>query len=139
MSDDIRAIKYTKEELMEIKKLYESLMTVASHGLFFRTGQIMGARISKMALKDKQNYFERVGKLIVEEDWAKEVKFTPNNVVVKGSIEVAHGKGHTCHMLRGVIAKIYEEKLGKKVYCHEVECESAGDEKCKFEIDTGVV
>jgi len=138
MGKDVRAIKYTKDELIEIKKLYESIMTVASQGLFFRTGQIMGIRISRIASKEKQNYFEVVEKLIVEEDWAKEVKFAPDNVIVKGSIEVAHGKGHTCHMLRGVIAKIYEEKLGKKVYCHEVECESAGDEKCKFEIEMGV-
>jgi len=139
MGKDVRAIKYTKDELIEIKKLYESIMTVASQGLFFRTGQIMGIRISRIASKEKQNYFEVVEKLIVEEDWAKEVKFAPDNVIVKGSIEVAHGKGHTCHMLRGVIAKIYEEKLGKKVYCHEVECESAGDEKCKFEIEKVVI
>ncbi len=139
MHDDERAIKYTRDELMEIKKLYESLMTVASHGLFFRTGQIMGARVSKLASADAQHYFERAGKILIDEDWAKEIKFDLNNVLVKGSIEVAKGNGHTCHMLRGVIAKLYEARLGKKVYCHEVECESAGCEECKFTIETGVM
>ena len=42
-------------------------------------------------------------------------------------------------MLRGILAKTFEERTGKDVYCHERRCVSKGDDKCVFVIDTEVM
>jgi predicted hydrocarbon binding protein len=42
-------------------------------------------------------------------------------------------------MLRGLLAKVFEERSGKDVYCHERKCASKGDDKCVFVIDTEVL
>ena len=54
--------------------------------------------------------------------------------IVKGSIEASRGDQPTCHRLRGILRKLYEVYMDKKIYCQEVECESTGKDRCVFKI-----
>ena len=45
MEQPERGIKLRREELVEIKRLYETVMTFASHGMFYRSGRIIGDRL----------------------------------------------------------------------------------------------
>ena len=131
MEQPERAIKLRKEELVEIKRLYETVMTFASHGMFYRSGRIMGDRIVRTTGTD----LPKVREALLREGWATDISFEGDTIVVSGSIE----DSPTCHMLRGILAKVYEERTGKDVYCHERKCLSKGDDKCVFVIDTEVL
>lgn len=130
-----RAIKLRKEELVEIKKLYETVMTFASHGMFYRSGRIMGERMVRTTGTD----LAKIREQIIREGWASDIVFEGDTITVSSSIEVSNSDSPTCHMLRGVLAKVFEERTGKDVYCHERKCASKGDEQCVFVIDTEVL
>lgn len=130
-----RAIKFRKEELVEIKKLFETVMTFASHGMFYRSGRIMGDRLVRTIGTD----LGRVRDALIKEGWVTDILFEGSVITVTGSIEVSNSDSPTCHMLRGVLAKMFEERTGKDVYCHERKCVSKGDDKCVFVIDTEVL
>jgi predicted hydrocarbon binding protein len=135
MEQPERAIKIRKDELVEIKGLYETVMTFASHGMFYRSGRIMGDRIVKEAGSD----FARVREALIREGWVTDIDFDGDVVTVSGSIEASNSDAPNCHVLRGILAKAFEERTGKDVYCHERKCISKGDEKCVFVIDTEVL
>lgn len=135
MEHSDRAIKLRKEELVEIKRLYETVMTFASHGMFYRSGRIIGDRLIRASGTD----LNRLREALIKEGWATEIVFEGDTVTVTGSIEASNSDSPTCHMLRGILAKLFEERTGKDVYCHERKCVSKGDEKCVFVIDTEVL
>jgi len=133
-----RYLKYRKEEIMEVKNLYESVMTFASQGLFYRTGRIMGARIARICDKDMGHML----RMLIDEGWATDIRFEGNKMIVKDSIEASESNGTdepTCHMLRGALTEIYAAATRKKAYCHEVECMSTGSDRCLFEFDEEVL
>lgn len=135
MDSPERAIKLRKDELVEIKKLYETVMTFASHGMFYRSGRIVGSRLVKSAGTD----LSRVRDALLKEGWVTDISFEGDTINVMGSIESSNADSPTCHMLRGILAKVFEERTGKDVYCHERKCSSKGDERCVFIIDTEVL
>ncbi|MEW5937485.1 MAG: V4R domain-containing protein [Candidatus Thermoplasmatota archaeon] len=135
---DSKFVKYAKEDIEGIKTMYESVMTFASHGLFFRTGKIVGRRIAEHALKERE-YFDKVADALRSEGWVDHISFDNSEIRTRGSIETHHGEECTCHMLRGIIASVYEMKGAEKPYCREVDCESKGAKECVFLIDHEVV
>lgn len=134
--EENRFLKYRKSDITIIRSLQESVMNEAAYGMLFRMGQLMGSRIAKAARPFKQQYFEAARRLLVDEGWAKDIQFQNDVITVSGSIEVEKGRDSTCHMLRGVIAKIYEGYFGKIMYCAEQECDSgeAGKGRCLFKV-----
>jgi predicted hydrocarbon binding protein len=132
--DDGRYLKYRKTDIITVRGLHENVMSEAAHGLLFRTGQMMGSRIARTARPYKQQYFEAARRIMVDEGWARDIQFSNEMVVVTGSIETEKSEGCTCHMLRGVLAKIYEGYFGKVMHCTEVECDSLGKGKCTFKL-----
>lgn len=135
MEQPERSIRLRKEELVEIKKLYETVMTFASHGMFYRSGRIIGDRLIRHYGSD----LSKVREALIKEGWVGEIVFEGDTVSVTGSIEASNSDTPTCHMLRGILAKTYEERTGKDVYCHERRCVSKGDDKCIFVVDTEVL
>lgn len=135
MEQPERAIRLRREELVEIKRLYETVMTFASHGMFYRSGRILGDRLLRNAGSD----LPRVRDALVKEGWVTDIIFEGDTITAVGSIEVSNSDTPTCHMLRGILAKVFEERTGKDVYCHERKCASKGDGKCVFVIDTEVL
>lgn len=135
MEHSERAIRLRKEELVEIKRLYETVMTFASHGMFYRSGRIVGDRLIRSAGTE----LSRLKEAIIREGWVLDISFDGDTVTVVGSIEASNSDMPTCHMLRGLIAKMFEVRLNKDVYCHERKCVSKGDDKCVFVVDTEVL
>ena len=135
MEQPERGIKLRRQELVEIKRLYETVMTFASHGMFYRSGRIIGDRL----IRTSGTELLRLKESLIKEGWVTDINFEGDTITVVGSIEVSNSDSPTCHMLRGLLAKVFEERSGKDVYCHERKCMSKGDDKCVFVIDTEVL
>jgi predicted hydrocarbon binding protein len=135
MEQPERSIRLRREELLEIKRLFETVMTFASHGMFYRSGRIIGDRLIRSAGTE----LLRIKEVLIKEGWATDITFEGDTITVNGAIESSSSDSPTCHMLRGILAKVFEERTGKDVYCHERKCVSKGDDKCVFVIDTEVL
>ena len=55
----MRFVRISQTEMEKIRRLYESVMSKASHGLFYREGNTFGREIVKMAGENSENYFVR--------------------------------------------------------------------------------
>lgn len=139
LNDETHVVHLTKGDIMELKKVVDSVVTVASHGVFYRAGLGIGQRIATTL--DPKNYFQDVSEILKREGWIKEIKFLEDGtVVVRGSIETMPSNMETCHILRGIIAAIYQKHLNSRsVYCAEYKCESLGNPSCEFKIEAEVI
>ena len=126
-------MKVSQEELDSVRKLYESVMSYACHGLFFREGMVLAEEVTK-TLPLGEDPLDAGTKLILERGWAEEVSFTDSGARVRGSIEAMPGADmETCHRLRGLLSKLLEVKTKQRVRLAEVECISTGGRECVFE------
>lgn len=132
-----RLVKISQQELDAVRKLYESVMSYACHGLFFREGIVLAEGITK-SLALGQDPLEVGKKTIIERGWAEDILFTDSGARVRGSIESAPGSEmETCHRLRGILSKLLEAKTKQRVRLAEVECVSTGARECVFEREAG--
>ena len=129
----MRFIRISQEELDKIRRLYESVMSHACHGLFYREGETLGKEIVKMASEDNDNFLETAGRLIKGRGWVEDISFMDERVIIKGSFEAKVGsEDPTCHRLRGMVHAILEHHTGKKLVCIEEKCLSIGDTLCEI-------
>ncbi|TLZ75906.1 MAG: hypothetical protein E6K08_07530 [Methanobacteriota archaeon] len=129
----VRFVKVSQEELDSVRKLYESVMSYACHGLFFREGMVLAEEVTK-TLPLGEDPLDAGTKLILERGWAEQVSFTDSGARVRGSIEAMPGADmETCHRLRGLLSKLLEAKTKQRVRLAEVECISTGGRECVFE------
>jgi len=132
----MKFVKISQDELAKVRQLYESIMSYACHGLFFREGILYGAEIARIAKNNSDGYFDVAANIMEARGWADSIDFRENEVVVKGSVEIKpNGDTETCHRIRGIITTVYEEHLGRKVRCMETSCESTGKSSCVFIIE----
>lgn len=128
-----RFAKISQEELASARRLYESVMSYACHGLFFREGMALADEFLK-GMPPGQDPLAAGKAMLVERGWAEDVLFTQTGARVRGSIEVSAGSEmETCHRLRGILSKILESKAKRRVRLQEVECVSTGARECTFE------
>jgi predicted hydrocarbon binding protein len=128
-----RVVKLSQPELDAVRKLYESVMSYACHGLFFREGMVLAEEILK-GVPSAKDLLEVGRELIIERGWAEDVLFTDAGAKVHGSIEVSPGSDvETCHRLRGILSRILEVKSKQRVRLAEVACVSTGARECVFE------
>ena len=133
----VRLVKISQQELDAVRKLYESVMSYACHGLFFREGMVLAEEITR-SLSLGQDPLEAGKKMLIERGWAEDVLFTDSGARVRGSIEAAPGsETETCHRLRGILSKLLEAKAKQRVRLAEVECVSTGARECIFEREGG--
>ncbi len=128
-----RVVKVSQQELDSVRKLYESVMSYACHGLFFREGMVLAEELMKSMPqgKDPLDYGREA---VLDRGWAEEVLFTDRGARVRGSIEVSPGSDmETCHRLRGLLSRMLEAKARQRVRLNEVECVSTGAKECVFE------
>lgn len=131
----MKFVKFSQKELRKITELYEEVMAAAYEGLFFREGKAIGEGIMEI-ISTKPGYKKKAGNLIKAKGWVDEIYLREENVIVRGSIEVSPpSENSTCHRLRGMLTTIYEKGTGELVNVEEVECESMGDKRCRFEIE----
>jgi predicted hydrocarbon binding protein len=129
----MRFVRISQKELENIRQLYESVMSHASHGLFYREGETLGREIAEIAGAEPDTFLETAGRLIKGRGWVDEIKFTDARVIAKGSFESSkNAQEATCHRLRGMIHIIMERHTGKKLLCLEDKCLSLGDAQCEF-------
>ena len=129
----MRFIRISQEELDKIRRLYESVMSHACHGLFYREGETLGKEITKMASEDNDNFLETSARLIKGRGWVEDISFMGDRVIIKGSFEAKAGlEEPSCHRLRGMIHAILESHTGKKLVCLEEKCLSIGDSLCEI-------
>jgi len=136
----MRFIKVSQKENKDIQTLYESVMSAACYGLFYREGLIIGEEITRIAMQESDDYYESCSKLLKAKGWVEEVKFEGYTVYVTSSFESLETKDSqkpVCHMLRGILNKIYEGHDHKRMHCEEVQCASKGDEQCVFKVEEG--
>ncbi len=136
----LRTVRISRDELLQIRKIYENVMSYACYGLFFKEGEVLGENISEIAYKssggEREKYFELAGNLIAGRGWAEKIEFDGERVIAEGSIEVEEGTGHsTCHLMRGMMKKIYEGIDHERYSCEEIECVSKGDKRCVFKLE----
>ncbi len=128
-----RFVKVSQQELDAVRKLYESVMSYACHGLFFREGMVLADELLK-GVPSGQDALSAGRQFILERGWAEDVLFTDRGAKVRGSFEVSPGSEmETCHRLRGVLSKVLEAKTKQRVRLNEVECVSTGARECVFE------
>ncbi len=128
-----RFVRISQQELDSVRKLYESVMSYACHGLFFREGMVLADELIK-SLGPNQDPLVAGRQVILERGWAEDVLFTDAGARVRGSVEVSPGSEvETCHRLRGILSKLYEAKTKQRVRLAEVDCVSTGAKECVFE------
>ena len=129
----MRFIRISQTELDKIRHLYESVMSHACYGLFYREGETLGREIVQMARDGGDNFLETSGRLIKGRGWVDEISFMDDRVIAKGSFEAKEDmEDPSCHKLRGMIHAILEEHTGKKLVCLEEKCISTGAPYCEF-------
>jgi len=128
-----RLVRISQGELDSVRRLYESVMSYACHGLFFREGMTLAEEMLKGIGADEDPLI--VGKsAILDRGWAEEISFTEAGARVSGSVEASAGASmETCHRLRGILSKVLEAKAKHRVRLAEVECASTGARECVFE------
>ncbi len=128
-----RLVRISQEELDSVRKLYESVMSYACHGLFFREGMVLADEMVR-SLPANQDPLAAARQMLLDRGWAEDVTFTDTGARVRGSIEVSHGSGmETCHRIRGILSKVLEAKTKQRVRLNEVECVSTGAKECVFQ------
>ena len=140
---DGRYLLVSRNELLEIKELYRQILGKSSIGLFYSSGHIIGNSIADESLKREGDFFNNARDLMVERDLVKDVVFSDKVITVRGSIETKKEeyrkpKRNTCHILRGVLVRLYEKYKNDKFYCEEIECESNNYDRCVFRIEKEV-
>lgn len=131
----MRFVKISQPEIDAVRKLYESVMSQACHGLFFHEGLSLGADIAEMAAQ-AGDYFESCRRILIGRGWVEDVAFGAEEVKVNGGIEIAEGAGTpTCHRLKGILSKLYEVEKEKRLKFVETKCVSSGAPECVFKIE----
>jgi len=110
------------------------MKAVKFHGLFYREGAIIGKEIAFHANNDRESYFDSVKSMLEEKGWGDSFEFNGDKIGVDGSIEADSASMPTCHRLRGILKSVYEIYEKAPAECTEIECTSAGGDRCVFEI-----
>ncbi len=132
----MKFVKISQKELKSMAKLYESVMATAYEGLFYREGKAIGKGIIEVIDKD-DGFMGKAEKLVQARGWVDSLTLEDNVAYSEGSIEIDETSStKTCHHLRGIISSIYEKYTGSMVETKEIKCESLGDERCEFKIET---
>jgi len=135
IDEDGRFVKYRRTDIIAVRRLEESFMHDAAYGLLFRAGQAVGSRIARNARPYKQQYFEAARRMLIDEGWVRDIQFQDDLPTAAASIETEKGAArNSCHMLRGIVAKVYEGYFGKLMNCAESECESTGRPRCVLKV-----
>ncbi len=131
----MRYVRLSQEEFASARKLYESVMSYACHGLFFREGQSIADTLVREVERGEQ-VLAGARRVLISRGWVEDIQFGGNDATARGSIEVSPGsESETCHRLRGIVSRLYEIHTKQRVRFAEVECESTGSSQCLFKME----
>jgi predicted hydrocarbon binding protein len=125
-------VKISQGEFTSVRKLYESVMSYACPGLFFREGTVLADEIAREA-EEGEDLLPAARKVLIARGWVEDVQFTDGGARVRGSIESSPGsEAETCHRLRGILSRLTEIATKARARLSEVECASTGAKECVF-------
>lgn len=131
----MRFVKISQPEIEAVRRFYESVISYASHGLFFHEGLSLGRDIAEIASKADE-YLDTCRRVLIERGWVEDVTLGEDEVSASGSIEATPGGGQeTCHRLRGILSTLYERERGGRSRFREVKCVSKGASECTFTLE----
>lgn len=131
----MRFAKLSQEQIHEVQRIYEGVMSHACHGLFFREGIVFGREIAGIAARDRTQYLATSKKLIESRGWAESIELADQEARATESIEAAPGHTRNCHRLRGILREVYAGHLGGQVEIDEVECVPGEGGVCRFTVN----
>lgn len=127
-----RFVRISQAEFASVRKLYESVMSYACHGLFFREGVALADEIAHEVPPDG-DLLSGARKVLINRGWVEDIVFEGDSARVRGSIEASlGGDAETCHRLRGILSRLYELSTKERFRLNEVECVSLGSRECVF-------
>jgi predicted hydrocarbon binding protein len=127
-----RFVRVSQNEFVSVRKLYESVMSYACHGLFFREGATLADEIAREVVAGEDLLFA-ARKILIDRGWVEDVQFTKGGARVYGSIEASPGSAaETCHRLRGILSRLTTIATKERSRLAEVECASKGATECVF-------
>jgi predicted hydrocarbon binding protein len=127
-----RFVKISQSEFTSVRKLYESVMSYACHGLFFREGSVLADEIVR-EVDEGEDLLPAARKILIARGWVEDVTFTEGGARVRGSVESTPGsEAETCHRLRGILSRLTEIATKERSRLSEVECASTGARECVF-------
>ncbi len=132
----VRQVALTQDEVQRARELLESVMTIAAHGILYRWGQSLGARVLADANRRGGNLTDAAAAALVDHGWAREVKFYTSKVQVVGSIEAKENSEPCCHLMRGLLHVIMAGGDGG-VIVREEACAGQGAAECTFSVTRG--
>jgi len=125
-------VKISQGEFTSVRKLYESVMSYACHGLFFREGSVLADEIVR-EVDEGEDLLSAARKILIARGWVEDVTFTDGGARVRGSVESSPGgESETCHRLRGILSRLTEIVTKERSRLSEVECASRGARECVF-------
>ena len=131
----MRVVKLSQEEFASVRKLYESVMAYACHGLFFREGESIADSVVR-AVEKGESLLVGARRVLIFRGWVEDLQFERDSVTARGAIEVSPGsESETCHRLRGIVTRLYELNYKDRAKFKEVECESTGSPRCVFKME----
>ncbi len=133
----MRFVKISQAELEALRQLHESVMSYACHGLFYHEGMSIGSTIVEQAAGNPPSQFlGACREILMDRGWVEDIRFEERRVLARGSVEGSPGtNAPTCHRLRGIVARLYEVQVRRKVKFNEVQCVSAGASECVFQVE----
>ena len=125
MEQPERAIKLRRDELVEIKKLYETVMTFASHGMFYRSGRIVGDRL----IRSTGTELGRVREALIREGWVTDISFEGEGCTISQAAsslvtEMFHGK--TLADVEATSGEAILDILGRELAGTRLKCATLG-------------
>jgi predicted hydrocarbon binding protein len=127
-----RFVKVSQNEFVSVRKLYESVMSYACHGLFFREGATLADEIAREVVTG-EDLLLAARKILIDRGWVEDVQFTKGGARAYGSIEASPGSAaETCHRLRGILSRLTTIATKERSRLAEVECTSKGARECVF-------
>ncbi len=127
-----RFVRISQAEYISVRKLYESVMSYACHGLFYREGVALAEEIAHEA-PPGADLLPAARKVLINRGWVEDIVFAEGGARVRGSIEASPGsEAETCHRLRGILSRLYELATKERSRLNEVECVSTGASECVF-------
>ena len=128
----VRYVRVSQNEFASVRKLYESVMSYACHGLFFREGSVLADEIVR-EVDEGEDLLSAARKILIARGWVEDVTFTDGGARVRGSVESSPGgDAETCHRLRGILSRLTEIVTKERSRLSEVECASRGARECVF-------
>src|SRR5438093_1250428 len=86
----VRYVRVSQNEFASVRKLYESVMSYACHGLFFREGVALADEIVH-EIEAGEDLLSTARKMLISRGWVEDIMFTETGARVRGCLDAAPG------------------------------------------------